>query len=495
MALGSGTLPEKSGSRTRRLVLTTIATLSLALIATQIFLHQTSVGSPKFVGGTFLLWTATVLVILALLILATVLVRNLVRLYFDRKSGQVGSRFRTTMVTTFVVLSLLPAVLLFFLAYGLINFSIDRWFSAPAAQMLVNSRAIAAQYYGELQRDASQFAARIAASVSIADLANPDSRVSLGEKLEQLRQEHRLADVRVFDAKGAPTVHAGERVSTDSHREQISRLISATLQGQAEFQVERITPQDALREVVWATAPIHSPEGTIVGAVLTESLIPSSVNFQAYSVMEAYDKYVQLQRERTALRFQFILMLALSTLLIVFAFSWFGMHLAKRVTVPIKALAEGAAAVASGNLNHRVKCDAFDELGDLVASFNRMTGELQENKAHIETTQNTLRQANVELDDRRRYIETILQTISTGVISLDSNYRIHTMNRAAAQMLEVQGPVTDLSLDQVVKGPASATLFMLLHKSAVLGVIVRTIEIALPGRNASCRDDGDAFAG
>ena len=433
-------------------------------------------------GGTFLLWTATVLVVLALLILATVLVRNLVRLYFDRKSGQVGSRFRTTMVTTFVVLSLLPAVLLFFLAYGLINFSIDRWFSAPAAQMLVNSRAIAAQYYGELRRDASQFAAEIAASVSIEDLANPDSRVSLSEKLEKLRQEHELAEVRVFDATGAVTTDAGERVSTDSHREQISRLIAATLQGQAEFRVERISPQDALREVVWATAPIHNPQGKIVGAVLTESLIPSSVNFQAYSVMEAYDKYVQLQRERTALRFQFILMLALSTLLIVFAFSWFGMHLAKRVTVPIKALAEGAAAVASGNLNHRVKCDAFDELGDLVASFNRMTGELQENKAHIETTQNTLRQANVELDDRRRYIETILQTISTGVISLDSNYRIHTMNRAAAQMLEVQGPVTDLSLDQVVKGPASATLFMLMHKSAVLGVIVRTIEIALPGR-------------
>ena len=191
--MGSDTLPEKSGSRTRRFVLATIAVLSVALIATQIFLHQTSVGSPKFVGGTFLLWTATVLVVLALLILATVLVRNLVRLYFDRKSGQVGSRFRTTMVTTFVVLSLLPAMLLFFLAYGLINFSIDRWFSAPAAQMLVNSRAIAAQYYGELRRDASQFAAEIAASVSIEDLANPDSRISLSEKLEKLRQEHELA--------------------------------------------------------------------------------------------------------------------------------------------------------------------------------------------------------------------------------------------------------------------------------------------------------------
>src|SRR5438309_7827598 len=105
--------PRKDEARTRRYVFATIAFLCLSLVLTQIFLHQTSVGSPKFVRGTFLLWSATVLVILALLTLATVLGRNLIKLYFERKSGQVGSRFRSKMVGTFVALSLLPAVLLF----------------------------------------------------------------------------------------------------------------------------------------------------------------------------------------------------------------------------------------------------------------------------------------------------------------------------------------------------------------------------------------------
>src|SRR3989442_11304737 len=106
--------PAPHGSRTRRYFLATFVFLCLALILTQIFLHQTSVGSPKFVRGTLLLWTVTILVILALLILATVLGRNLIKLYFERRSGQVGSRFKAKMVTTFVVLSLLPALLLFF---------------------------------------------------------------------------------------------------------------------------------------------------------------------------------------------------------------------------------------------------------------------------------------------------------------------------------------------------------------------------------------------
>jgi len=66
------------------------------------------------------------------------------------------------------------------------------------------------------------------------------------------------------------------------------------------------------------------------------------------------------------------------------------MYLAKRVTVPIEALAEGAVAVASGNLDYRVECDAFDELKRAGGSFNRMTADLQENKRGLRTAQDTL---------------------------------------------------------------------------------------------------------
>ena len=176
-------------------------------------------------------------------------------------------------------------------------------------------------------------------------------------------------------------------------------------------------------------------------------------------------------------------MLVLSTLLIIFAFSWFALYLAKRITVPIQALAQGAAAVASGNLEYRVECQAFDELANLVASFNRMTGDLEENEKRIELAQQTLRQTSVEHADRRRYIETILQTIATGVISLDGNYRIRTMNRAAVQMLQAGEFSGDALLEEVVPAPAGESLRALLDKSAVLGTVVRNIELAFPGKS------------
>ncbi len=472
--------PEKDRARTRRYVLLgTITFLALAVIATRIFLHRTSVGSPRFVRMTFLLWAATIAVALALLILATVLGRNLIKLYFEHKRGQVGSRFKTKIVSTFVALSLLPASLLFFLSYGLVTFSIEQWFSAPAAQMLQNSRLIAEQYYEETLQRARHFAEQIALAIGGENGLRPEARHLLDQRLAEVRRTFVLDDIRVFDSRGVQIVESGQRVSAEDHSADTQTLVSLALGGQPGSRVERSTPKDALREVLWASAPVLGRDNKVRGVVVTESLITPSVHFRAYSVIEAYGVYQQLEREKTKLHFNFILILALSTLLIVFAFSWFAMYLAKRITVPIQALAEGAAAVAAGNLDHRVVCEAFDELESLVVSFNQMTTDLKENEARIEAAQEDLRQTNVKLDDRRRYIETILQTIATGVLSLDSQLRIRTMNRAAYLMLHVQGSASELPLEEVVQGSAVETIKTLLHKSAVLGPVVRNIELSL----------------
>jgi len=462
------------GSRTRRYFLATIAFLCLALILTQIFLHQTSVGSQRFVPGTYLLWSATVLVVLALLTLATVLGRNLIKLYFERKSGQVGSHFRSKMVGTFVALSLLPAVLLFALAFGLINKSIEQWFSAPAVQLLDNSNAIARHYDDEQQRRGLYFTRVIAAALSPA-------AADLASRLESFRAQYGFDGLRVYDAHGRIAAEAGSVTSTEDHPSRAAQIVTRTLGGEAVFDVGRVTERDALRDSVWWTAPIPGAAKP-AGVVLAEQRTPS-MRFRTYSVEEAHKVYIELQQQKRWVRFSYLLMLALSTLLIVFAFCWFALYLAKRITVPIQALVEGAAAVAAGDLDHRVETDAFDELEDLVFSFNRMTRELAENKGNIEAAQEVLRRTNVELDDRRRYIETIMMTIGTGVLSLDREYRVRTMNRAAARMLEVdENAPAPQGLDELVHGGAGGTLRSLLHKAQVLGSVTRDIELDLPGK-------------
>jgi len=474
---------KRTGSRTRRYIFISILLLALGLGATQVFLHQTSVGSPRFIPMTFLLHTGTAIVVLALLILATLLGRNLVKLYFERKSGQVGSGFKSKLVRIFIVLSLLPAVLLFFLAYGLFSSQMEQWFKAPREEMMENSRLLAERYYEEAKQRGEYFAANIAGYIQASEKLDRNQESALKTKLTELCHQFNIDNIRVFNRQFELVVDTGNTVSEKVHQDSLNRLIQQAMNGQAGFHVARLDPEEPEPEISWATAFIRGSQGDIVGAVLTETVNPGSAVYRAGEVKRAYDQYQQLQQKKDTLLYNTFLILGLSTLLIVFAFSWFALYLAKRITVPIQALAQGAAAVAAGSLNYRVHCPAFDELDSLITSFNRMTGDLQENQKRIALTQQSLRSTNVELDDRRRYIETILQTIATGVISLDSEHRIRTMNRAAIDMLQLENFSGEAKLEEVIQSPASDILRGILTKSAVLGRVVKNIRLEFPGKS------------
>ncbi len=60
---------------------------------------------------------------------------------------------------------------------------------------------------------------------------------------------------------------------------------------------------------------------------------------------------------------------------------------AARVTRPVEELARAAREVADGNWNAQVTVQSTDELGELAASFNRMTHELLEQKERLVQTE------------------------------------------------------------------------------------------------------------
>lgn len=60
---------------------------------------------------------------------------------------------------------------------------------------------------------------------------------------------------------------------------------------------------------------------------------------------------------------------------------------AARVTRPVEKLAEAAQEIAAGNWNTKVPVTSSDELGALAQSFNRMTGELLEQKEQLVKTE------------------------------------------------------------------------------------------------------------
>ena len=124
-----------------------LATLVIAFIVSVTFLNPSSVGNTAFVANINLwafIWAVNFLLFL---ILCFILARDLTRIYFEYRSKKPGRRIKTKLIITFTLFSLFPAVLMSFLAFGLINSNLQLWFTSPSEQLLESALALPALDY------------------------------------------------------------------------------------------------------------------------------------------------------------------------------------------------------------------------------------------------------------------------------------------------------------------------------------------------------------
>src|ERR1700687_5779789 len=192
-------------------------------------------------------------------------------------------------------------------------------------------------------------------------------------------------------------------------------------------------------------------------------------------------EYETEKQNLRALKRQMLLILAFFTVLLLFSVMWLALFLAKQVTVPIQALAEGTREVSAGNFDYQVPEQAQDELGVLVRSFNAMTTQLRDNRSQIDQFARTLHQAVQELERRRQLMETVLENIPTGVISLDADGAILRGNTAVGRMFTTAARDTH-SLEELLGTEAARTVQYLMRRSLRMGVVSREIETVVGGR-------------
>jgi two-component system nitrogen regulation sensor histidine kinase NtrY len=187
--------------------------------------------------------------------------------------------------------------------------------------------------------------------------------------------------------------------------------------------------------MIQAVVPLRVGNEAPPGVVIVGIHVPQRLEARLRGISQAFQEYKQLKLLKNPIKGIYILLFMLMTLIIVFSATWFGLYLARGITDPIAMLAEGTREVAAGNLKYKVEVRADDEIGTLVDSFNRMTGDLAASQAKLEETYRDLQAKHAEVEQRRRYTETVLETVATGVVSLDASGRITTINGAAERML------------------------------------------------------------
>jgi two-component system, NtrC family, nitrogen regulation sensor histidine kinase NtrY len=365
------------------------------------------------------------LIFLLFVALTFVLFRNLLKLFAERRLGVLGSKFRTRMVAGALLLSFVPVMVMYWFAYGLMNRSIDKWFSTPVEEVRADTHAMASLL--------ADYAAQNARAEALAIASSPETR-------------------RAFSGHGfAPAVSEFQ-----NHEITLQGGFAIALQdGNAEASFNLPAPWPVLKSnlpmgdaAAAQPAPFtwEQTEYTLGsarvgnnGLILVAIPLPKEFSQTVRQVEASQQRYFELAHERRLVRRTYMGLLLLLTMMVLFVTTWLALFLSKLVTRPLAALAEATQEISRGRLDYRIDVSAADEIGDLVRSFNQMAEELETSRRQIETSSRDAKAANAELDQRRRQMETILESIPTGVLSVDAGRCVTHANQALLRMFHPEG--------------------------------------------------------
>jgi two-component system, NtrC family, nitrogen regulation sensor histidine kinase NtrY len=464
---------EKTSYRKQVIILLAISVFLLLAILVSQTAFDATILQPETNQLTVVFYALSLLISLLFVALFFVLARNLLKLFAERRLGVLGSKFRTRMVAGALLLSSLPVMVMYWFAYGLMNRSIDKWFSTPVEEVRADTHSMASLL--------ANYAMQNARAEAFAIAASPETE-------------------RAFSGHGFSGV-----VSEFQHHELTLQggFALAVQDGNAEASFNAPSPWQVLKsrlpladaaagrpaQFTWqqtdytlGSAPVEGG-----GIILVAIPLPREFSQTVRQVEASQQRYVQLSAERRRVRQTYMGLLLLLTMMVLFVTTWLALFLAKIVTRPLSALAEATQEISRGRLDYRIDVRAADEIGDLVRSFNRMAEDLEASQRQIEASSRELSAANAELDQRSRQMETILESIPTGVLSLDAQRRVTHINQALLRMFHPEARNEDVA--RILRGASLTDVFPaevledfepLLRRADRMGMTTSQLEMQLP---------------
>jgi two-component system, NtrC family, nitrogen regulation sensor histidine kinase NtrY len=405
--------------------------------------------SPEDPEQTFVFYGISIVIFLLMVTLGFMLLRLVLKLWIDRRADRPGSRIRTKLIFGALLLSLMPVFFMVFFSVYVLSATLQRWFSRPTEHELVSLTAIAVSLDRQTRAAARANAELLAASPGVKAALAPASRETLPAltqtALGQFCATHGVTAVGIYQPCSSGVPGCGPRIASWG-----------------------VFPNAADRGFVMVTAPVEL-SGSSPGSVVLASAVPLDVRAEQTQIERFHHEFDQLSDQRKLIRQNGLQLLTLIAFFVLFVAMWLAQLLARQISGPISALLHAAEEVSRGNLSYRVNVSAMDELARLVDGFNRMTADLEANRA--------------ELEARRRFTEAILESIPTGVISIDSNGSIERVNKAFEEMFPDTSARAGARLDSVFSREDAAELRYLINRARRTGVVNRQLDIRSGQRN------------
>lgn len=424
--------------RKKRLRETTVIILAVLLIVllTGVEIRLTQISSIAPLSSNIVIFGMINVIVLLVVLLVYLITRNVLKLLVENRSKHFATRLRTKLVISFVGLSLVPTMLLFFAASSFITNSVQNWFNVQVETSLNESLEVAQTYYKNSASNALFYAHRLSEIIKKEHLLNEDNLNRMKDVITTKQKEYNLGIVEVFSSQREELVRASNpEVPPGDLTSPNSEDINKALTGMEMTKVNSVGKADLIQGIVPVFSTYNNRD--VVGVVIVNYYVPHSLVSKMREISASYQEFRRLKVLKSPITTGYLLVLFLIASVIVFLSFWIGIYLANSMTRPIQELVDGTHLVAEGNLNVLIDAEGPDEIGMLVGSFNRMIQDLRTQRLALNSTNEELTRINQEIESRRRYMEIVLRNVAAGVISVDKDGTITTINTSAERLLKI----------------------------------------------------------
>ncbi len=372
--------------------------------------------------------------VVIVLLLSLLILRNLAKLFLERKRGVFGSRLRTKISMVLVIFTIAPSAILFYVSTSFVSKSFDSWVNNRLKTLIRETQNTSLKIFSQDQKRLESIARSAATKIECQDELFTTPTCNL-QSLHSLGQDYNLYKTVFFRPDGTIS-YTSKTDSIDigySEVEFVQEIIPYFTGSDPSDSFSTIESQPDLDSAA-ALIPVYSKTGQLGGVLLLREKFESGI---LRNIENTLTGIANLKPASQTVKLGFFVLLAMMILLIVFAAIWLALGIARGITQPLRSLAEATVKVAAGDYSFFLTPQSEDETGSLVRSFNKMVTDLRQHRDLVEHSRLKLEITNHELEGRNQFIEVIMQNVSAGVIAFDATESITLINIEAQNILKI----------------------------------------------------------
>jgi two-component system nitrogen regulation sensor histidine kinase NtrY len=415
-----------------------------ALLTFVVLTGLTRVEPTREVAVSFILMNGA-----TILVLVGIICREVWQVMQARRRGRAAARLHVQVVSLFSIMTVLPAVLVAFVANVTIERGLDRLFSGPTRQVIQNSQSIARAYLNEHAQLIRGDILGMANDVAHARPLYDQDRQSFREFLTASATSRNLPGAMLID-KDRHVLESAETGVPLAFAAPPAGFLNNVNENEPEIAV---LPEE---NYVAALIRLRAFQDTFL--YVARQLDPRVVE-QVKQTEASVTEYAVMEARRLGVQVNFALIFAVIALTILMASILLGLNFANSLVTPIRRLMGAANLVSTGDLHVQVPVHRSEgDLAQLGETFNKMTQELR-------TQRDELVNASELIDSRRRFIEAVLSSASAGIIGVDASGSVGILNRSAEKLIghveseTLDHPLSDVlpELDEMMKTAREGT--------------------------------------